>query len=181
VVCGRADLMKRFREDRPADLCFARGTFNAHPYVMGAMAAFLDRLETPAIQASYRDLDLRWDARAARMNHALESAGLPLRVANLTSVWTVTFTEPSRYHWMLQFYLRAEGIALSWVGSGRLIFTHGFSDEAFDDVVRRFVAAGRAMAADGWWWHDPDMTDKSIRRGILKEVLRELWRKGFGR
>jgi glutamate-1-semialdehyde 2,1-aminomutase len=181
VVCGRADLMKRYREDRPADLCFARGTFNAHPYVMGAMGAFLDRLETPAIQASYRDLDLRWDARATRMNHALKSAGLPLRVANLTSVWTVTFTEPSRYHWMLQYYLRAEGIALSWVGSGRLIFTHGFSDEAFDDVVRRFVAAGRAMAADGWWWRDPDMTDQSIRRGILKEVLRELWRKGLGR
>ena len=26
VVCGRAALMKRFREDRPADVCFARGT-----------------------------------------------------------------------------------------------------------------------------------------------------------
>ncbi|HET7155945.1 MAG TPA: aminotransferase class III-fold pyridoxal phosphate-dependent enzyme, partial [Hyphomicrobiaceae bacterium] len=37
AVCGRRDLMKRFRDDRPADICFARGTFNAHPYVMGAM------------------------------------------------------------------------------------------------------------------------------------------------
>ena len=37
--------MKRFREDRPADICFARGTFNSHPYVMGAMNAFLQRLE----------------------------------------------------------------------------------------------------------------------------------------
>ena len=34
VVCGRRELMKRYREDRPADICFARGTFNAHPYVM---------------------------------------------------------------------------------------------------------------------------------------------------
>ena len=57
VVCGRRELMKRFREDRPADLCFARGTFNAHPYVMGAMGAFLDRLQTPAIQASYEHID----------------------------------------------------------------------------------------------------------------------------
>ena len=31
VLCGRADLMRRFREDRPADVCFARGTFNSHP------------------------------------------------------------------------------------------------------------------------------------------------------
>src|SRR5207253_9251573 len=57
VVCGRRDLMKRFREDRPADICFARGTFNSHPYVMGAMHEFLRRLEEPAIAGLYRDLD----------------------------------------------------------------------------------------------------------------------------
>ena len=48
--------MKRFREDRPADVCFARGTFNAHPYVMGAMCEFLDALKRrkslPAIAGS---------------------------------------------------------------------------------------------------------------------------------
>ncbi|MCA8967919.1 MAG: hypothetical protein KDC48_23770 [Planctomycetes bacterium] len=105
------------------------------------------------------------------MNQALQAAGLPLRVTNLTSVWTVTFTQPSRYHWLLQYYLRAAGIALSWVGSGRLIFTHDFDDAAFDDVVRRFVEAGRAMAADGWWWRDDQLTDRAIRRGILRELL----------
>jgi glutamate-1-semialdehyde 2,1-aminomutase len=31
VVCGRQDLMRRFRDHRPADICFARGTFNSHP------------------------------------------------------------------------------------------------------------------------------------------------------
>ena len=41
VLCGRADLMKRYKEDKPADICFARGTFNSHPYVMGAMDQFL--------------------------------------------------------------------------------------------------------------------------------------------
>jgi glutamate-1-semialdehyde 2,1-aminomutase len=172
VVCGPHALMKRYREDRPADLCFARGTFNAHPYVMGAMCAFLDRLETPAIQATYDDLDARWNRRAQRMNQALQDAGLPLRVANLASVWTVIYTQPSRYHWMLQFYLRAAGLALSWVGSGRLIFSHNFSEDDFDEVVRRFVEAGRAMQAGGWWWAGPALTDQGIRRGILREVIR---------
>jgi glutamate-1-semialdehyde 2,1-aminomutase len=176
VVCGRRDLMKRYREHRPADVCFARGTFNSHPYVMGAMSAFLDRLDSPAWQATYADLDARWDARAARMNGALAAAGLPLRVANMTSVWTVNYTEPSRYHWMYQFYLRAAGIALSWVGTGRLIFSHGFDDHAFDDVVGRFVEAGQAMRADGWWWRDPRATDKTIRRSLLGEMLRARWR-----
>ena len=35
--------MRRFRQDRPSDICFARGTFNAHPYVMAAMHEFLRR------------------------------------------------------------------------------------------------------------------------------------------
>src|ERR1700738_2003181 len=43
VVCGRRELMKRFREDHPVDVCFARGTFNSHPYVMTAMDEFLSR------------------------------------------------------------------------------------------------------------------------------------------
>ncbi len=109
VLCGRADLMRRFRDDRPVDICFARGTFNAHPYVMGAMSAFLDRLETPEVAALYRDLDATWDARAARLNALLAEAELPVRVANMSTVWTVLYTRPSRYNWMLQFYLRAEG------------------------------------------------------------------------
>src|SRR6202171_6675130 len=33
VLCGRRPFMRRFREDRPADICFARGTFNSPPYV----------------------------------------------------------------------------------------------------------------------------------------------------
>jgi len=26
----------------------------------------------------------------------------------MSSVWTVSYTQPSRYNWMLQYYLRAE-------------------------------------------------------------------------
>jgi glutamate-1-semialdehyde 2,1-aminomutase len=180
VVCGRADLMKRYREDRPADLCFARGTFNAHPYVMGAMKAFLDRMETPAVRAFYNGLDERWNDWAARFNATFEKEGLPVRVAQMSSVWTVTYTQPSRYNWMLQFYLRAHGLALSWVGSGRLIFSLNYRDEDLQAVLDRFVEAGRQMQADGWWWRDPAVTDRSIRRGILAEMLTR-WRGGAQR
>ena len=180
VVCGRADLMKRYREDRPADICFARGTFNAHPYVMGAMKAFLDRMETPAVRALYNGLDERWNHCAARFNAKFEKEGLPVRVAQMSSVWTVTYTQPSRYNWMLQFYLRAHGLALSWVGSGRLIFSLNYRDEDLQAVLDRFVEAGRQMQADGWWWRDPAVTDSSIRRGILAEMLTR-WRGGAQR
>lgn len=171
VVCGRRALMKRFRDDRPADICFARGTFNSHPWVMGAMAEFLERLEAPEIQAVYHGLDDLWNARAGRLNARFEAEGLPVRVANLSSIWTVTYTRPSRYNWMLQYYMRAEGLALSWVGTGRFIFSLNYTEADFAEVADRFVMAARRMEADGWWWHDGTLTNKAIRRRILKEML----------
>jgi glutamate-1-semialdehyde 2,1-aminomutase len=176
VVCGQARWMKRFREERPADICFARGTFNSHPYVMGAMQVFLERLRSAPVQALYQDLDARWDGRARQLNEQLAAQGLPVRVANLSTIWTVTYTLPSRYNWMFQFYLRREGLALSWVGTGRLIFSLDFSDADFEAVSQRFLAAARAMQRDGWWWQAPGASNKEIRRGLLREMLREMKR-----
>jgi glutamate-1-semialdehyde 2,1-aminomutase len=173
VVCGRRELMKRFRDDRPADICFARGTFNSHPYVMGAMNEFLRFLQTPEADALYRDLDGTWDRRARQLNERLAAAGLPVEVANLSSIWTISYTQPSRYNWMLQYYLRAEGLALSWIGTGRLIFSLNYTEADFAAVADRFVAAAKAMQRDGWWWHNPALTNKTIKRTILKEMIRQ--------
>ena len=171
AVCGRRDLMKRFREDRPTDICFARGTFNSHPYVMGAVHEFLQRLDTPGVRALYRGLDEVWNGRAERLNQRLREEGLPVQVASLSSIWTVCYTQPSRYNWMLQYYLRAEGLALSWVGTGRLIFSLNYTDADFEAVADRFVAAARAMQQEGWWWSGPALTNKSIKRRILREII----------
>jgi glutamate-1-semialdehyde 2,1-aminomutase len=164
--------MKRYREERPADICFARGTFNAHPYVMGAMQVFLERLHSEPVRAMYANLDAVWDGRAARLNQLLQAAAVPVQVANLSSVWTVGYTVPSRYNWMLQFYLREQGLALSWVGTGRIVFSLNYSEADFEAVAQRFVAAAVAMQADGWWWQGAGLTNKSIRRSVLKELLR---------
>jgi glutamate-1-semialdehyde 2,1-aminomutase len=172
VLCGRADLMKRWNDARPVDICFARGTFNSHPYVMGAMDAFLRRLETPEGRALYGRLDERWSARLGRFNAAMEEAGVPVRAAGMPSIWTILYTVPSRYNWMLQYYLRMEGVALSWVGTGRLIFSFDIDDALFAEIVTRFAAAARTMQADGWWWAADGTTDKALRRGVLKDTLR---------
>lgn len=174
VVCGKRELMKRYRDDRPADLCFARGTFNSHPYVMGAMAAFLDYLETPEAQLMYVDQDALQTRRAALLNQRLQAIGAPVQLANMSSIWTVNYTRPSRYNWMLQFYLREQGLALSWVGTGRLIFSLNYTEADFEEVCRRFVAACQAMETGGWWWHDAAQTNRSIKRGIFKEMLTHL-------
>lgn len=172
VVCGRSALMKRFREERPGDICFARGTFNAHPYVMGAMKAFLDAQQTPEIARLYEGIDERWDGRADLLNNMLAKQDLPVRVANMSTVWTVLYTRPSRYNWMLQFYLRAHGLALSWVGSGRLIFSLNYGDVEFAEVAKRFTQAAQDMQ-DAGWWDGPEQSNQKIRKGIFKEMLRQ--------
>src|SRR6202049_2303295 len=172
ALCGRKDLMRRFREDRPVDICFARGTFNSHPYVMTAMDEFLSRLASPDFSSVYSGLDETWNGRAAQLHDRLGSRDLPFRLANLSSIWMVHYTEPSRYNWMLQYYLRAEGLALSWVGTGRLIFSLNYTDADFAEVANRVVVDAEKMKQDGWWWHDASLTNKKDRRQILIEMLR---------
>jgi glutamate-1-semialdehyde 2,1-aminomutase len=176
VICGRKELMKRFRYDRPLDICFARGTFNSHPYVMGAMNEFLRRLDTPQVRYLYQNLDEVWNRRTEQLNRRLREEHLPVYAANLSSIWTVCYTRPSRYNWMLQYYLRAEGLALSWVGTGRVIFSLNYTESDFEAVADRFLIAAKAMQRDGWWWCDSAATNNSIRRQILREMLARRFR-----
>lgn len=181
VLCGREALMRRYREDRPADICFARGTFNAHPYVMGAMHEFLRHLETPEARDLLENANELWNARAQALNARLEGESLPLRVAALGSVWTLLYEIPSRFHWMLQYYLRAEGLALSWVGSGRILFSLDYTEEEYLLVAERIVAAARRMRDGGWWWvSDARDARRVLRRQMARELLQVGWRAWSG-
>jgi glutamate-1-semialdehyde 2,1-aminomutase len=40
-------------------------------------------------------------------------------------------------------------------------------------VLKRFVAAARAMQADGWWWRDAAQTNRTIRRTIFSEFVQQ--------
>jgi glutamate-1-semialdehyde 2,1-aminomutase len=59
------------------------------------------------------------------------------------------------------------------VGTGRLIFSLNYSEDDFAEVMNRFVSAARAMRDGGWWWDAPALTNKGIKRGILREMLKE--------
>ena len=171
AVCGKAALMKRYKDDRPTDVCFARGTFNSHPYVMASMNEFLRYVTSGDGRTTGDGIDATWNARADELNRRLEEHGLPVRVNNMTSIWMLTYTVPSRYNWMLQFYLRAEGLSLSWVGTGRFIFSHNYTDDDIRDVGDRLIAAAKRMREDGWWWQSESLTNKAIKREVLREFL----------
>ncbi len=170
VVTGKAELMKRYKDDQPANVSFARGTFNSHPLVMGTMNVFLNRIkESPFREQLIADKDL-WARRRTHMNEKLNAAGIPVKVDGLLSIWTVLYTTPSRYNWIYQFYLRREKLLLSWIGTGRLIFSHNYTEKDFDQVTDAFVRAGKAMLADGWWF-DSQLTNADISKLFLRQML----------
>jgi glutamate-1-semialdehyde 2,1-aminomutase len=180
VLCGPTSLMERYREDRPVDICFARGTFNAHPYVLGAMAEFLEFLETDAARSHYANLDAVWNARAKGLNDRLAAASVPVRIVNLGTIWTVCYDQPSSYNWLLQYYLRLEGLHLPWIGTGRLIFSLDYTDQDFAEVAERFMAGALAMLVDGWWWSNGRLTNRGIRRRVFSEMRQWWWRACIG-
>ncbi|MGH7618067.1 MAG: aminotransferase class III-fold pyridoxal phosphate-dependent enzyme [Gemmatimonadaceae bacterium] len=174
VLCGGHALMRRFREERAADICFARGTFNAHPYVMTAMNELLRHLDDAATRDTWVDIDARWTGRATAINERLAAADVPVRLANMASVWSVCYPDAGRYHWMYQFYLRAAGIRTSWIGTGRLILSHDLAPSDLREISDRMVAAAQTMRDDGWWLRNPSLDGRGIKRQILRESVRAL-------
>jgi glutamate-1-semialdehyde 2,1-aminomutase len=176
VVCGTRRLMRRFDPERPMRMAYVVGTFSAHPVVMGAMNEFLAWVMDPATPALYDEMHARCAAWARETNEALAHDGLPVQVVHFGSVWTVRFTEPGRYHWLLQYYLRAEGLSLTWVGTGRCLVAMDFTEKDYEDLRNKLVAAARAMKADGWWLTAAEHPgrDKAMRRGLVKEMIGSL-------
>jgi glutamate-1-semialdehyde 2,1-aminomutase len=168
VCCGRKDLMRRFDPEHPMRLAYVIGTFSAHPHVMGAMNEFLRWATAPETAQRYDEANERCAAWAASVNKDFAERSLPLRVVNLATVWTILFQQPGRYNWLLQYYLRAEGVTLSWVGTGRCLSNMAFTEKHYDELEAKLVAAASRMMLDGWWLEGLEQPE---RRKAMKSKL----------
>ena len=175
VVCGKDGWMQRYHPERPADICFARGTFNAHPAVIAGIKHFLLAIDTPEITQLYRDADRTWQQALDEWNARFEREDIPIRVAGLQTIWGFEFLVPSRYHWLLQFYLRDAGIAMSWVGTGRLIFNLSYTEAQRRAVLDAVVQAYRAFESHQWPWLPEGATAKDLKRAFSKDLLVAKW------
>lgn len=170
VCCGKKELMRRFDPDHPMRLAYVIGTFSAHPHVMGAMNEFLRWVTRPQVRQMYDDANDRCTQWAAAMNQDLAARDLPLRIVNLSTVWTILFPRPGRYNWLLQYYLRAEGVMLSWVGTGRCLSNMAFQPEHYDELRAMLLNAASRMKEDGWWL---DGLEQRERRKAMQSRLRK--------
>jgi glutamate-1-semialdehyde 2,1-aminomutase len=145
---------------------------------MGAMNEFLRWVRTPEAVEAFELANQRTAEWAAATNRRFAEAALPLRIVHLGTIWTIEFTEPGRYNWLLQYYVRAEGVTLSWVGTGRCLFSLDFRPEDYEELTEKLVAAGSAMKQDAWWLSEAEQPGRSLRMKLrlARELLGSLVR-----
>ncbi len=178
VVCGPKRLMQRFDPRRPMRIAYVVGTFSAYPLAMGVMHEFLTWVKSDEAAQAYARLGRACADWIEATNGKLAEAGLPMKVVNLGSIWTVTFQRPSRFNWLLQYYLRAEGVNLSWVGTGRCLFSMDLVAEDFDRLGTALVRAGRRMGDDKWWLSEAEQPgqERTIRNRLIKDMVASVMR-----
>ena len=176
VVCGKKTLMRRFDPKLPMRIAYVVGTFSGHPGVMGAMNEFLRWVSATDTAKLYEESNRRCTEWVRATNQKLVAATLPLRLVNLATIWTVLFKEPSRYNWLLQYYLRAEGVTLSWVGTGRCLSSMDFTNDDYQALQEKLLNAARQMKSDAWWLTAKEYPgrEKNMRTRLIREMLGSL-------
>jgi len=138
---------------------------------MGSMNEFLSWQQQDETRAEYDKMHSEIERWAEATNRQLSEAGLPLQMNHFLSIWSMVFTSPGRYHWLLQYYLKDEGVNLSWVGTGRCLFSLDWTREDYEKLTKNIVRAAERMKEDGWW--DPPRGNVKLMVGAetLKAIL----------
>src|ERR1700719_2767440 len=176
VVCGKKELMRRFDAEHPMRIAYVIGTFSAHPLVMGAMNEFLKWLVLPTTSKLYTDAKLRCEQWVRSTNETLGRLSLAARVMNFATIWTVLFKESGRYNWLLQYYLRAEGVPLSWVGTGRCMSSLDLGSHDYRELQGKLMQAAQTMKNDGWWLNEEQQPgrEKTMRSRLVWEMTKSV-------
>lgn len=176
VVCGKPELMRRFDPQHPMRIAYVVGTFAAYPAAMGTMNEFLNWVQSEAAITRYRTAEQDTAGWVADANMRFASAALPLRISHLGTIWTLEFEQASRFNWLLQYYMRAEGISLSWVGTGRCLISLDFTQAEFADLTERLMRAALCMREDCWWLSEQEQPDinKMTQRGVVKDLVNSM-------
>jgi len=179
VCCGDKDAMTRSDPKRAARVAYVIGTFAGHPAVMGSMNAFLKWHSRPETPALYTSMHTKIANFVSKANATFKAKGYPLELSNWFSVWSMVYTAPGRYHWILQYYMRDAGVALSWVGTGRCLFALDWSEADYEELLKRMLVACEEMKKGGWW--EPPVVDpkKSVGKEFVAAIVKTLFRNVF--
>ncbi len=130
-----------------ADITASGGTMIKHPLTLAASRAVLTHLQEqgPSLQT---DLNRRTSEAVAAINEAYARDGLPIHVEHFSSFLRPTFTVPTRFAGLFQFYLRERGVHTNPPSPSFLSTAHTEAD--VEAIVDAYAAAGREMGRHGF-------------------------------
>jgi len=109
--------MNRIDPDKPLRVAYVVGTFAAAPLTLACQNCFLRWLLSDEAKNEYdrlrRDVATWRDETNEQLRRSFDGDP-PISVQSYSSVWTIMYQRPSRYNFLLQYYLRDEGFNLSW-------------------------------------------------------------------
>ena len=171
VVAGKSRVHRRrstagpwsFGDDSfpEADITASGGTMIKHPLTLAASRAVLTHLQEqgPSLQA---DLNRRTAEAVAAINEAYADGRLPIHVEHFSSFFRPTFTGPTRFAGLFQYYLRERGIHTNPPSPSFLSTAH--TEAIIEAVVAAYVAAGREMGRSGFLGTDTRMDPRRSSR-----------------
>jgi glutamate-1-semialdehyde 2,1-aminomutase len=180
LLAGPRRLMNRIDPDKPLRVAYVVGTFSAAPYTLACQNRFLTWLHSEEAKNEYdrlrREVAAWRDDTTEILNKVFDSDP-PIAVQSYATVWTIMYRRPSRYNFLLQYYLRDEGLNLSWVGTGRVCFSLDFHKEHLVEVREALIKASKRMEEDGWWASPRGSiggSGREIQSSIAKEVIKAM-------
>ncbi|WP_413700645.1 hypothetical protein ACLKMH_01810 [Psychromonas sp. KJ10-10] len=108
------------------------------------------------LHAKYPSLR-KWPRGVAYFNQRLIEEKRRLKITNIHSILSAQYRLPSLYNSMLAFYLKKNGIELSWVRRK--------TNHQFHAVVECFALAEQQILQETWWWQSPLLTNKTSIHG----------------
>lgn len=71
---------------------------------------------------------------------------------------------------MSRYYLKTENVNLSWVGTGRCLFSMDWKRKDYETLTANMLKACERMKADGWW----DVPSSDVKKMVGGETARAL-------
>jgi len=180
LLAGPRRLMNRIDPDKPLRVAYVVGTFSAAPYTLACQNRFLHYLHSEEAKMDYDRLRrevAQWRDETNDILNKTFDSDPAITVQSYASVWTIMYRRPSRYNFLLQYYLRDEGLNLSWVGTGRVCFSLDFTKKELVEVRECLIRACRKMEEDGWWAPPRGSvggSGREIQASLAKEVVKAM-------
>ena len=178
ILCGPRRLMNRIDPLKPGRVAYIVGTFSASPLTLACQNRFLKWVLSEEASKEYdrlrRDVAVWRDETNEELKQAFGGKA-PISVQSYSSVWTIMYQNPSRYNFLLQYYMRDEGANLSWVGTGRVCFSLDFQKKDFDAIKKILIESCKRMERDGWWQKGNEGGGGGdIKKSLGKEILKAM-------